>query len=205
VETTEKTKEKEIVSPLAITVYLDTNLIIEHCWWKYFGKGKGKKTRDVELVERGFQRDYDTYISYMTTMELSVHLTDWFLLQKVIKNGFGYPYFRRERMKYSITSRQKEYISCIVREYQESPDAFYIEIDEITKDFFERVKLMIDNYIGIEDALHFVFAQAAKCKYFATKDDELRVRLQRIISNKIIQIPFPPTLIKPQSLYKLLK
>jgi predicted nucleic acid-binding protein len=205
VETTEKTKEKEIVSPLAITGYLDTNLIIEHCWWKYFGKGKGKKTKDVELVERGFQRDYDPYISYMTTMELSVHLTDWFLLQKVIQNGFGYPYFRRERMKHSITSRQKEYISSIVREYQESPDAFYIEIDEITKDFFERVKLMIDNYIEIEDAIHFVFAQAAKCKYSATKDDELRVRLQRIISNKIIAIPSPPTLIKPQGLYKLLK
>lgn len=204
-ETTKETKKKEIVSPLDTKVYLDTNLIIEHCWWKYFGKGKGKKTKEVGLVERGFQRDYDSYISYMTTMELSVHLTDWFLLRKIIQNGFGFPYFRRERMKHSLTAKQKGYINSIVREYQDSPDVFYIEIDEISKGFFERVKLMIDNYIEIEDALHFVFAQAAQCKYFATKDDELRTRLQRIISKKIIDVPSPPILIKPKNLYKLLK
>ena len=61
---------------------------------------------------------------------------------------------------------------------------FYIEIEGISNEFFERVRLLIDNYVEFQDALHFVFAQASECKYFVTKDDELRTRLQKLSLEK---------------------
>jgi len=187
------------------SAYLDTNLLIEHCWWKFFGEEKGRMSNIVKLVERGFQGDYDSYISYINKMELSIHLTDWFLLKKVVSSGFSYTYFRQEKKKHVLTPKQKDRISEIVDYYQNSKDVFYIEIDDISNEFFEKVKLLVDNYVEFVDALHFVFAQASKCKYFATKDDDLRVRLQKIISEKIIDLPIsPPTLIKPQNFLKLL-
>jgi hypothetical protein len=38
---------------MSVRIYLDTNIIIEHCWWKFFGEGKSEKSRDVNLVEKG--------------------------------------------------------------------------------------------------------------------------------------------------------
>lgn len=185
--------------------YLDTNLLVEHCWWKFFGEEKGRISKVVELVERGFQGDYESHISYINIMELAIHLTDWFLLKKVISSGFSYTYFKRERKKHVLTSKQKEFINRVTGEYQNSPYVFYIEIEGISNEFFQKVKLLIDNYMEFEDALHFVFAQASECKYFITRDDELRTRLQKIISKKIIDLPSPPTLIKPQKFLTLLK
>jgi predicted nucleic acid-binding protein len=199
-----KRQRKGSVNLLSVKAYLDTNLLIEHCWWKFFGEEKGRMSNVVTLVERGFQGDYHSYISYINIMELSIHLTDWFLLEKMVRSGFSYAYFRRERKKYNLTVDEKSFINRIVQEYQSSPNVFYIEIDEISNAFFEKVKLLVDNYLEFEDALHFVFAQASESKYFVTKDDELRTRLQKIISKKLIDVPFPPTLIKPKSFLKLL-
>lgn len=185
-------------------VYLDTNLIIEHCWWKYFGEEKDKMSREVELIEKGFQGSYDIYFSYINMMELSNHLTDWFLLEKVIKSGFGYPYFKREKMKYSLIQKQKDFINDIIKDYQNSPYVFYIEIDKMSNEFLKQAKLLVDNYVEFEDALHFLFAQASETDYFITKDNELRIRLHNIISKKLIKISKPPLLIEPSKFLKLL-
>ncbi len=187
-----------------LKVYLDTNLIIEHCWWKYFSEEKNKMTKEVELIEKGFQGSYDIYFSYINMMELSSHLTDWYLLERVIKSGFGYPYFKREKMKYSLTQKQKDVINNIIKEYQNSPYVFYIEIDKMSNEFLNQAKILVDNYMEFEDALHFLFAQASETDYFITKDSELRIRLQNIISKKIVDIPKPPSLIEPSKFLKLL-
>ena len=151
---------------MAISGYLDTNLLIEHCWWKFFGEEKGKMSKSVELVERGFQGDYENYISYINVMELSIHLTDWFLLEKVVSSGFSYTCFRQERKKHVLTNTEKERINKIVNDYRNSDFIFYIEIDDISNDFFERVKLLVDNYVEFVDALHFVFAQFVLERFF---------------------------------------
>lgn len=188
-----------------IKAYLDTNLIIEHCWWKFFGNEKDKMTKEVELIEEGFQGKFDIYISYITIMELSNHLTDWFLLEKVIKSGFGFPHFKREKMKYVLTVEQKALINKITQEYQNSPYVFYIEIDGISNEFFKQAKLLVDNYMEFEDALHFLFAQASNTDYFVTKDGELRLRLHNIISTNIMDLQKSPSLIEPSKFLKLIK
>jgi hypothetical protein len=76
----------------------------------------------------------------------------------------------------------------------------YVEIAGISKTFFSRIKLLVDNGIEFEDALHFVFATGAQCNYFATKDEEFRSRMQKIISERIVEIPNPPDIIKPQNI-----
>jgi hypothetical protein len=166
---------------------------------------KAKKLRDTKIVEKGLQRKYNAFISYITIMELSAHLTAWFLLGEVIKSGFGYTYFKRERQKHNLTSEQKETIGKIVNFYQTSKDVSYVEIVGIGEAFFSKIKLLVDNCIEFEDALHFIFATGAECDYFATKDEEFRSRMQKVISEKIIEIPNHPEIIKPQSILKKLK
>ena len=198
-------KRKNGASELALKAYLDTNVLIEHCWWKYFGGEKPRKPKAVSLVEKGFKGGYDGYISYINTMELSSHLRDWFLLQKVVKSGFSYHNFKREKHRYTLTPEQKKLVGKIMVDYTNSPFINYIEVDEISHLFFVRIRSFVDNYIELMDAFHIVLAQAVKCDYIVTKDRELRARFQRIISEKIVKLPSSLKPISPTAFLKLVK
>ena len=190
---------------MVLKAYLDTNILVEHCWWKHFGEEKPRKTKAVSLVEKGFRGAYDSYISYINIMELSSHIRDWFLLQKVVKSGFRYHNFRREKHRHTLTPEEKKLVGKIMTDYSKSPFVNYIEVDEISHLFFVRIKSFVDNYIELMDAFHIVLAQAAECDYIVTKDRELRTRFQRIISDKTVELPSSLKPISPTAFVKLLK
>ena len=77
-----------------IHAYIDSNILIKYCLWKYFSKGKGEITKEIELIEKGFAGDFEIYISIFTLMEISSHLTDYFLMQKALKAGFSHREFK---------------------------------------------------------------------------------------------------------------
>lgn len=198
-------KRRDGASELALRAYLDTNVLVEHYWWKYFGKEKPRKSKAVLLVEKGFRGDYDCHISYVNIMELSSHLRDWFLLQKVVKGGFSYHNFKREKHRYTLSPEQKKLVGKIMSDYTNSPFVNYIEVDEVSHLFFVRIRSFVDNYIELMDAFHIVLAQAVECDYIVTKDRELRARFQRIISEKIVELPSSLKPISPTAFLKLLK
>ena len=105
-----KTKMSDITK-----AYIDTNILIDYCWQNYFGEGMSE-ARSTRLMNRGFEGRFDIHFSTFSLIELSIHFRDWFLLQKVIKGGFSYAEFKRERSKYSLSLEEREKINYILSE-----------------------------------------------------------------------------------------
>ena len=92
-----------------ISAYLDSNILIDYCWETYFKEVEdGKQSVSIKLMEKGFRGEFEIYISTYNIIEVSLHFTNWFLLQKVIKSGFSYQDFRRERSKYDLTTEERK-------------------------------------------------------------------------------------------------
>jgi len=177
-----------------LKAYLDTNILIEYCWIAFFSEKKRKSTA-YSLVEKGSRGEYEIYISFYTLMEIWQHFSDYYLQQRAIRDGFSYRQFSQVRQDYELTKEELNTVSELVQNLRKSEYLNYIE--PYTKDmgdkFFNVIMEYVRGYVDFYDALHIRTAIDVECKYFVTKDSELRKRLQHLISNNIIEEPIQIT------------
>jgi len=179
-----------------IHAYIDSNIIIEYCLWRYLSKGKGEITKEIELIEKGFAGDFEIYISNFTLIEISSHFTDYFLMQKTLKAGFSHREFKRERHRFNLSLEEERKIDSIIDTLKTNKYINYIDIKRIDEKFF-RVVIQYHRYLlDFMDAIHIRIAQDVGCKYFVTKDSELRKRAQEMIARGIIDSKLKITTVK---------
>jgi len=186
-----------------LTCYIDTNIFIEYIFRTHITENAKRNTACCKLIDKGVEGLFNIYISDYTLMEISQHLTDYYLMLKVIKDGFSFREFSRTRKDYTLDDEEAIFIAKIVEGLRTSEYLTYVETEEITGDFYKIVMGYVKEYIDFLDALHLRTAIDVECDYFLTKDVELRKRAQALITKKIITEPIKMS--TPPSFLRILK
>ena len=187
----------------SLNVLLDSNIWIDYLWYHFFSEQKGRKKKTVKLVELfDFQDKFVALLTPFLITEISSHFADWFLLQKVIKSGYSYREFLRERRNYNLSIKEKEKINEMVESISKKDFVNTITIEEIKKEELELLLTLLNEQISFFDALHTLTTISENCKFFVTKDNELRKRIQRAMRENLIPKKFK--LISPQKFLNLL-
>jgi predicted nucleic acid-binding protein len=181
---------------VAKRAYLDTNVLIEYAWERTPSAPASKPNQASKLMELGLDGRFDIFISAFCIMELYEHFRDWFLLQKVIEDGFGYREFRRERKRYKLTRKEVEILESLIIEFRDNPNIFFIEFDSVPDDFFSRVTILQKNGLDCLDAFHLLTALDVGATHFVTKDGEVRSRFDKATRREIVSPPMEMTSIR---------
>ncbi len=166
---------------------MDSNLIIDYCWHHYFSESATRERKSTLVLERGFQGDFEPFVSSFALLEVYVHFRDWYLMGKVIQSGFGFREFTRERKRFTLSEDQQAELDNIVADLRESPYLNYVEMDVMRRPSFETIDELVRNYLDYLDAVHVTVAIETRCKKFITKDSDLRSRYGRLSTRGIIQ------------------
>lgn len=165
--------------------YLDTNVLIDYCWSVLLSE-KERKTNSVTLINKGSMGEFEIFISFYTIMELHEHMSDFFLQQNIMKSGFSYREFSKNKKDFVLDEHQLTLVSELVENFRDNQYLNYIVPEIMTDRFFNEVMKYVRGYIEFVDALHLRTAIDTSCEYFVTKDGPLRKRAQKLKSDKKI-------------------
>lgn len=149
------------------------------------GEGKNKKRKSTLLIEGLEKKNYLVIFSQFIVAEISYHLSDWFLLQKVIKSGFSYREFRSQKKYFSLDDAEKDKIDFIVQNISEKEFVNALPIKELSIENLVLLSKLMNNQIEFCDAIHLITAKNEKCDYFVTKDGDIRKKIQSLINQNI--------------------
>ena len=168
------------------------------------GEGERKK-KDVriELVDTLDKHDHFVKFTPFLIAEISTHIADWYLLNKVIKSGYSYRMFTTQRKNHNLNDEEKEKIDNIIEKLTSKNFVDVVTIDEIKKPDLDVLFTLVSNQANFFDSIHVMTAKATGCEYFVTADKDLRNRTQPIISNGTILKNFK--LASPSGFLKILK
>jgi len=182
-----------MTSKVAKRAYLDTNVLIEYAWERTPSAPASRPNLASKLMELGLDGRFDIYVSVFCIMELYEHFRDWFLLQKVIGDGFGYREFRRERKGHRLSKREVAILESLVAEFRDNPNIYFVEFESVPTDFFSRVAILQRNGIDCMDAFHLLTALDVGATHFVTKDGEVRSRFDKVTRKELVSPPMEMT------------
>lgn len=175
-----------------IIAYLDSNVVIEFCWDEFITRDAVpiKKT-SYRLFENAAAGEFEATISEFTILEVSQHFANYFLLLKLLKSGYSYNEFKRERKLFSLEESEVKDIAEISEFLRNNGGLNFIEIEKLEGIFFKEIlQKYTKSCVEIMDALHVETAIQAECTHFITKDGELRKRLDEMKQQNLIASTF---------------
>ena len=147
-----------------------------------------KKSQVINVINKLDETKIKDFVilSPFLIVEISNHFADWYLLNRVIKSGHGYREFASEKKNHSLNDVEKNMLNGIIQKISSKAFVNTITINEIKKPNLDILFTLVNNQVDFFDALHIMTADSADCKYFITKDKELRMRTQPLISSGLI-------------------
>jgi len=164
-------------------VYFDSNIWIDYAWGIVNGTGKRKKyiSNLIEVIQR---KKIKVISSLFLNTEISAHFKDWFLLKKIIEDGFSYREFAKLKIKYGLNEPEKKSINSVIRDIIGIPWVEFVELEELNREslnIFESLSLKF--FIDSIDALHNIIAANENCRFLITKDEEMRTCMNSFLKN----------------------
>lgn len=181
-------------------IFLDSCVWINYIWQVQFSQEPKEKTASTKLIEKiKGDKKYQVILSPFLVNEISTHFKDWFLMQKVIQDGFSYREFNREKKNYEISSQEIEKIDEIINTISNIENIEILSPEDLTKESIaEILKLETKYYFDFYDAFHFHVAEKEKCQYFVTSDSPLRKSASKLNQKEKNKLEC----LTPNSLYK---
>ena len=176
--------------------YLDTNVLIEYAWERLIKEPPSRRTIANKLIGLGLDGEFEIAISTFCIMELYEHFRDWFLMQKVIEDGFGYREFRRERRNHKLSMKEVAILESLMADFTDDPNISFIEFESVPDDFSSRVTILQKNGLDCLDAFHILIALDVRATHFVTKDGEIRARFDNATKKQILSSPMEMTTIR---------
>jgi predicted nucleic acid-binding protein len=174
-----------------VNVFLDSNIWIDYSWRYHISEASSRNGTCVEIIGEidhlGENSPYMIVFSPYVIAEISHHFADWFLLKKSIANGFGYREFSKERRNHRLEESEEDIINTIINDIGTKTSVNALDIENLSKTEIEAILNLRRNNIDFYDAFHIHIALKKDCKFFVTKDGELRKRFQEILSNGSIK------------------
>lgn len=171
---------------VARRAYLDTNVLIEYAWERTPSAPTSRPNLASKVIELGLDGQFDMYVSVFCIMELYEHFRDWYLLQKVIGDGFGYREFRRERKNHRLTKKETAVLESLIEEFRDNPNIYFVDFESVPSDFFSRVAILQKNGFDSLDAFHLLTALDVGATHFVTKDGEVRSRFDKVTREELV-------------------
>ncbi len=177
-------------------VFLDTNIWIDYLWQnraKRPDKTRNQYSSNIISLLEG-NSEYEIVFTVFLISEISAHLRDWYLLRKIIADGFSYREFATQRKNYRLTDAEKEEIDAQILSISEAKDNVNtLSPENLSSSEIEEVlRLEAEFDIGFYDALHIHTASKSKCNFFVTKDEALRKAMSKLNQSKIIDVQCLP-------------
>jgi predicted nucleic acid-binding protein len=182
-----------MTAKVANRAYLDTNVLIEYAWERTPSAPTTRPRLASKVMELGLDGQFDIYVSVFCIMELYEHFRDWFLLQKVIGDGFGYREFRRERKRHRLSKNEAAILESLIAEFRDNANIYFVEFESVPSDFFSRAAILQKNGFDSMDAFHLLTALDVGATHFVTKDGEVRSRFDKVTRKELVSPPMEMT------------
>lgn len=170
-------------------VLLDTCVWLDYIWQKraedYVEANESKK-----LIDRlNGDKRFEIVLSPFLIREISSHYSDWFLLQKVVKNGFSFNEFKKVKHKYSLDEKEIKEIDDIILTIGSIKNVNVLQMSALAIHEVERILLLEADFgFDVYDAIHFNTAIENNCNSFVTRDSGFRRSASNYISTKKIKM-----------------
>lgn len=169
--------------------YLDSNILIDYVWSNILTKTPKRKNNSVFNLFNAVDNElFEPVISNFSLMEVARHLKDYFLLLKVIKDGFGYREFSRVKINYSVDPRNEKKVDNIIKDLEQDERFSYLKVTNLEPAAFGNIELYIAGYIDFIDAFHLQIALSENCDFLLTKDEEFRSRYVTLTERGLLKI-----------------
>lgn len=147
-----------------------------------------KKSQRINVINKLDEIEVKDFVilSPFLIAEISNHFAEWYLLNKVIKSGHGYREFASEKKNHFLNEDEKYRLNEIIEKISSKGFVNTITVNEIKRPNLDLLFTLVNNQVDFFDALHIMTAESADCKYFITKDKELRIRTQPLINNGLV-------------------
>lgn len=154
-------------------VYFDACVWIDYGWGIFNKTGK-IKPRTQQLINCIQKEKIEVILSIFLISEISAHFSDWILMQKAIKDGFGYREFSKIKKNYELTYRDKTKIENLTKKIFELSWITNAEIKTFDKMHFDALQALTWDYsLDTVDAIHAIIAKDVGCEFLITKDEDL--------------------------------
>jgi len=171
-------------------IYFDSDIWIDYAWGIINGTGRRKKYIN-DLVSTIKEKKIKVVSSLFLNTEISAHFRDWFILRKVVRDGFSYRELTRLKKQYDLNERERKKINKTIQNIIKLPWVRFVELKGLDKgslDVFE--VLTLEYLIDAIDAFHNVIAANENCRFFITKDDDMRERMNWFLEDVNLQHTF---------------
>ncbi|VVB94066.1 Uncharacterised protein [uncultured archaeon] len=163
-------------------------------------ENKGQKINVINKLDE-IKFEHFVILSPFLIAEISAHFADWYLLNKVIKSGHSYREFASEKKNHFLDENEKYRLNEIIEKISAKRFVNTITVNEIKRPNLDLLFTLVNNQVDFFDALHIMTAESTDCKYFITKDKELRIRTQPLINKGAVSKELK--LISPNNFIKL--
>lgn len=183
-------------------IFLDSCVWINYIWQTQFSEQNKRENNSTKLIKiMDGDNNFQIILSPFLINEISSHFRDWFILKKVIIDGFSYREFNREKKNYKLTEKEMKQIDEIIIKIGKIENVNSLSLKGLKqKEMEEVLNLEATYYFDFYDALHIHTAVKNKCKYFITKDGPIRKLAQTLDSNN----PFKIECLPPKTFCKII-
>lgn len=158
-------------------IYFDSNIWIDYAWGIINGTGRRKKYLK-ELVNSIGKKKIKVISSLFLNTEISAHFRDWFLLRKIIRDGFSFREFARKKREYNLNERERQKINKVIQNITKLSWVKFVELRELDRGSLDVFELLTLHYsIDAIDAFHNIIAANENCRFLVTKDEDMRDKM----------------------------
>lgn len=184
-------------------ILLDSCVWINYLWQTQYSEKPKRKSPSTKLIEElEDNEDYQVILSPFLIGEISSHFRDYYIFQKIIKDGFSFREFSREKKNYSLSPEELDKIDQMIVKIGGFDFVNVLDLKGIDKtSLSEILNLETSYYFDFYDAIHFQTAKEEECKYLVTTDAPLRKCAD--VHNKENDLKI--NCIKPQALLKIIR
>ena len=156
------------------SIYLDTCIWINYLWQTQFSEAPKRKSSSTKLIDRlKNQTEYEVIFSSFVMSEISSHFRDYYISQKIIRDGFSFRDLNREKKNYTLSDEENSFINQMIIEIGGCGFVNTLNLKSLDN-LSEILVLEASYYFDFLDALHFQTAKESGCKFFITTDSPLR-------------------------------
>lgn len=175
-------------------IYFDANIWIDYIWREKEGDSLKKETQDlIDFIENK-KNKMSVITSIFLFSEITEHFKDWYILNKIIKNGFGYrdlPNLKKRKEYRDLTHIQNQKIESYFEDISDLEWVDSVELDQLSKealDLFSRLTLTY--HLDFADAFHIVIAMGENCSCLITRDGPLRENMNIFLKESNLEEDF---------------
>ena len=164
-------------------IYLDAWFWVNYAWGLVNKTGKVKPSikKLCGIIET---KKIEVITSIFLNTEISAHFRDWYILQKMLKDGHSYRELAKLKKNYNLNVREEKKVNEILQKIYKLSWVKLSELQELDKDSLKVFEsLTLQYHMDSIDTLHSIIAANADCKFLITKDEDMRDKMNLFLDD----------------------